>query len=541
MGNSESLPKGDKIIWIDENIKSKENIEVLQSLEYETDSYNIFSFNSVVDALNFIITDNNCDYNFIYIIVSGRLADDFTHKYIPLMYSSKIIISLIIYCNNLIYYQQKYSLVSDYYLKPQLITNNYKDIINYINKEEQKFSDYYESITINVIHCIHCNGPHPALKVYQISDLTKCLSNRKDNYKNTFTHVKNLYEISFPSLIGQIIDETMIKADDLKRFQSVLVNSYKKQNLTNLIIPSRNKKINIPYELLSIFYIHLYTKQSDFYKDMNCILTYGEGFHLYKPYIYLLYNSIHKKVLHSYGNKKLYRGGKLTKKEFDEMESAFKKKKECKNSEISELLYYTNTFLSFSKKENVADEFIKASDNDIIPVKFIINEVKDKNFFISNIEISQYSDYSDEDEVLILPLTCFTIKNIYKKKINNIDVKIINLQMLDSYKKTIQNYMKNLNQEQLQDFYENSLNTEFGKDLYINLGKEIHDNFQKEIEKETGTHLQNIDIDPLPPPLPIVHSYHDNSIDIPVYSNNLINIPNFPNFFMAMNLNKNYI
>ena len=95
----------------------------------------------------------------------------------------------------------------------------------------------------------------------------------------------------------------------LNRFQSVLVNSYKDQNLTNLIIPSRNKKINIPNELLSIFYIHLYTKESNFYKDMNYILTYGEGFHLYKPFIYLIYNSIHKKVLHSYGNTKLYRGG----------------------------------------------------------------------------------------------------------------------------------------------------------------------------------------------------------------------------------------
>ena len=143
-------------------------------------------------------------------------------------------------------------------MKPQLITNNYKDIIKYINKEEQKYSDYYhESITVNVIHCIQCNGPHRDLNVYQISNLIYLLSNRKDYYKNTFTHVKNLYEISFPSLIGQIIDETMIKADELKRFQSVLVNSYKDQNLTNLIIPSRNKKINIPNELLSIFYIHL--------------------------------------------------------------------------------------------------------------------------------------------------------------------------------------------------------------------------------------------------------------------------------------------
>ena len=99
-----------------------------------------------------------------------------------------------------------------------------------------------------------------------------------------------------------------------------------------------------------------------------------------------------------------------------------------------------------------------------------------------------------------------------KKKINNISVKIINLQMLDSYKNRIENYMKNINQEQLQNFYEKSLKSEFGKVLYKNLGKEIHDNFQKEIEKETGTHLENIDINPPPPPRPIVHSYSNDGM-----------------------------
>ena len=82
---------------------------------------------------------------------------------------------------------------------------------------------------------------------------------------------------------------------------------------------------------------------------MNRILIYGEGFNIYKPFIYLLYNSIHKTIFHSYGDKKLYRGGKLTKKEFDEMALSFNKKKECKDSEISELLNYTNNFYLFKK------------------------------------------------------------------------------------------------------------------------------------------------------------------------------------------------
>ena len=57
-----------------------------------------------------------------------------------------------------------------------------------------------------------------------------------------------------------------------------------------------------------------------------------------------------------------------------------------RNLKIEKLAnYYTNNFLSFSKKENV-DSFIKPSDTDKNPVKFIINEVKDKKFkdFIYN-------------------------------------------------------------------------------------------------------------------------------------------------------------
>ena len=121
MGSSSSLPKGDKIIWIDENVKNEDNTNTLKLLQSKLKLYKIFAFDSVDAALFFIKSYNRCDFNLIYIIVSGRLTDEFIHKYIPLIYSLKVIISLIIYCGNLIYYQQKYSLVNDYYLKPKLL------------------------------------------------------------------------------------------------------------------------------------------------------------------------------------------------------------------------------------------------------------------------------------------------------------------------------------------------------------------------------------------------------------------------------------
>jgi hypothetical protein len=164
----------------------------------------------------------------------------------------------------------------------------------------------------------------------------------------------------------------------------------------------------------------------------------------------------------------------------------YSKKKACKNTEINELLYHSNNFLSFSKKENIADSFISTGNYNEIPVKFIINEVNDKDFFISNIDISQFSRFTHEEEVLILPYSCFIIENISKQIINHISVKIINLKMLDSYKSKVNNYIKTASQEELKVFCEKSLKSDFGKilekNLGKNLGKEIKKNLQKEIK-----------------------------------------------------------
>lgn len=91
-----SIPKCDKIIWIDKIIKN--NFYTLQLFKSELTSYknNIFGFVCVNTALNFIKSHNN--FNFIYILVSGSLSDEFIDKYKTIMYSLKVILSIIIYC-----------------------------------------------------------------------------------------------------------------------------------------------------------------------------------------------------------------------------------------------------------------------------------------------------------------------------------------------------------------------------------------------------------------------------------------------------------
>ena len=68
---------------------------------------------------------------------------------------------------------------------------------------------------------------------------------------------------------------------------------------------------NIPVELLSKYYIRLYTIDGDFYRKMKIELLDGEK-EYYKPYIKTLYTGVEKEALKKYINAELYSAQKLS-------------------------------------------------------------------------------------------------------------------------------------------------------------------------------------------------------------------------------------
>ena len=69
-------------------------------------------------------------------------------------------------------------------------------------------------------------------------------------------------------------------------------------------------------------------------------------------------------------------------------------------------------FLYFSKEEKVANRFINKGNDEIIPVKFILNANSNEDFISTNLDFENISQIPIEKEVLILPLSCFEIENI---------------------------------------------------------------------------------------------------------------------------------
>ena len=89
-------------------------------------------------------------------------------------------------------------------------------------------------------------------------------------------------------------------------------------------------------------------------------------------------------------------------------------------------------FLSFSKEEKIW--FITKGNDEIIPVKFILNANSNEELISINLDIENISQIPTEKEVLILPLSCFEIENIKETIDNNIKIKEIHLNYLSYYK-----------------------------------------------------------------------------------------------------------
>lgn len=90
--------------------------------------------------------------------------------------------------------------------------------------------------------------------------------------------------------------------------------------MLDYILPSRDKILKVPYNILGKYFLYLYTIESNFYKDLNKNLTHDECLDTYRQYIYVLLFLLSKVSLNSFKKNekrrmKLYRGQKMAENE----------------------------------------------------------------------------------------------------------------------------------------------------------------------------------------------------------------------------------
>ena len=136
MGNSQNIDNHkETIIWLDKNVFNKENKFIYEIYLPRFDKFNFLCFTSVKELISFITKNlNYFEFRLFYIIVSGRLAEEFYNEYVKITEKFNIIAATIVYCFQRKYHETK-PYFKDSFLNSGGITFDFEDVINYILKD----------------------------------------------------------------------------------------------------------------------------------------------------------------------------------------------------------------------------------------------------------------------------------------------------------------------------------------------------------------------------------------------------------------------
>ena len=376
------------VIWIDRKIDNNENKNYINRLN-KISQLKVFS--SIEQGLNEIL---NIKFKKVILILSHKMFNEFIPKF-------EIEKNKICCCLNLIVFTQanKKSLVTE-------ISNKNKDISSgYIFDKTNIFDNISQIIDFIKRQG---EGKNENMKILEISDIKKILF---DYTMNKFETYENIEELILPLYFHKLIEPPTL--EEIHNFNNFLLSLFGKngKEIEELITQFENMA-EMPIEIICKYWLRVYTLANPkFYSILNYELK-NKRFKLFLPLIKMSYEGVKRKVFDSKINEKLYSGGGISKLELEGMRNVLNSQKK--------VFYYSKSFISFSKKEEVAKSFIDWEKEDCTPLFFILDN---KNIVIdgeSNAYLKEFSLLPNEEEVLFFPFSFFEIEKIEDKKNENL-------------------------------------------------------------------------------------------------------------------------
>jgi surface protein len=439
------------IIWLDPAIYGEENKSYFKELM----SYNnyVVRVKTVEEAMNEIY---NIIFQDVFIIVSGSLFPQFYNEFKANLYRICIVPKIVIFTSNGNEFIDSLgngkNIIGDKFYNIGGVKNNLDQIKQFIK-------DYSKKKNISPIKI------------------------DEENFLN-FDYIDTKEKLVLPLFYKYLIK---FKEQDNQFYNFLHKNYYNKSDEITHLLDSINNLSDIPIEILSKYYVRIYTENSEFYKDLNQSLREGKRDN-YLSYIKVLYEGIKLKALPYSSDDTLYRGAKLSNKEISKIIDVTKK------GEVNGLpgaIVFSKTFLSFSKNINVAKAFMEHNQIEkFSKVLFILKSDIDIDYNSStHVDVGRLSLLDDEEEVLFLPFSSFKIEKIEKEK----DIYKIELKYLAKYYKIYEKDFKT--------FSSNIPESEFKK--------EIFESKLIKIEKNASIH-----------PKKLIDEYNSHKIDVKLNSSN---------------------
>ena len=358
------------VIWIDEALESLENKEYAQKLN-SFGSFETYLFTNVDQA---IVNMKLIKFQQTFIIVSGKLYyPEFVEKFKDNIKDMCFAPKILIFTKNKHDFVMTSRIQNNTFYNFGGVYDRFDDIIEFLRAETQ----------------------------------SKLEIKKADNVQLTFEYIDNKQKLILPLFFKTLIESTNKNVD---KYTSYLYDEYKEnENVENLLNPIRYIS-DIPMEILSKYYARLYTAQSDFYNNINKELGQNKV-DKYLPFIKTLYEGVKLKSLPLSNDKLLYRGGKISHKEIEDIKKYMKDKIQGLPSSI----VFSKSFLSFSKDKTVANDFLSRDNNNINLCKVLFVLEKDDNIeynLSTHADIEKLSFFPGEREVLFFPFSSFEIKDI---------------------------------------------------------------------------------------------------------------------------------
>ena len=281
------------IIWIDKNIRNKENKSYLTQLGFfniqiddcsDSSSYSnihipiekeksnfendVHPYDNITEALNFL---KKIKFESTIIIISGNYFIDFVTQFYNELKFIYVIPKIIIFTS-----------IKRNYVLPEEILNNerfykYGGIKTSFNEIEEFINKIKNEIIDNT----------------QQRPLTKAIIGERF----IFDQVKSKKDLLLPAFYKALLDKSNFHDNNefIKYLYDNYINELNYKNILNQII----NVPDIPVELLSKYYARIYTIEGNFYKNMkmDLLLNSNEHFKTYMPFIKTLYEGLEKGAL----------------------------------------------------------------------------------------------------------------------------------------------------------------------------------------------------------------------------------------------------
>ena len=476
------------IIWIDENNQKDIHKKYYKILISKFPEANIIFFEKLLDGLNKL---NLFSFQTVHIIISGKLFQDYLFYIKKNLCNLKCMIVTIIFTSSEMCKIFSNQPENEQYIKKETYQFLGHDFYNYglfhyrFNEIVEFFENYEKQMSNNFL-------------LYPIIE-----NKKKITYENIyiFQEIKNSNDLILFSLYDSISKKIIeTNESEIKDFIIKCLQNYNNPEVSDLFL-SFTFLNNIPYEILSKYFIRLYTLQNKFYNDINNSLLNNEEKY-FSCYIKMLYKGLEIKSLKYFNLNEcnIYRGSYIDKNELNLLKKYYKNVKDNLPSSV----LYSKSFLSFSKNDKNAVNFLKNynPNPNTVPVFFIITKKKPYKYNnISNADLDSdlISRYLNEKEVLFFPFSCFTVEKIIEnydleyenKKLN---CNLIYLDYLGRYEDKIIDLIFKTNEEDLNneikkskffDDIKKSKNIKNLENIFIEEFKYITD--QKEFSITTAT------------------------------------------------------